>query len=375
MQELCWLPLLFGMLLTALLTWWYLKKKYRAEYESQIETLKSANKKLQSDIEGCKQKSQELNKENDDLKSRFDKLTLEVNQLKNEKSDLSAELKSLTDKNNDLVTEKNHLIAELENYKNISHENNTDKSALLGLVGSGVSTKTSDNLKVNKESEELAQKIKEPQKMQTKLHNQHILANYDTSIKADDINTEKDDKKSVKNTDVASVKKTNEVQSDFIGSVLGGSGLAVASNFISNSNDADKMKSGKSVINNQTNLKDTGNQVADKQENLEAISVSGVLFDADAAKKAIGKKVKQDDLTVVEGIGPKIQQLYHDAGIKTWQELSVTSIEQSKQILADAGNRFKMHDPSTWAEQADLAAKGQWEELVSLQDKLNGGRK
>lgn len=374
MQELCWLPLLFGMLLTALLTWWYLKKKYRAEYESQIETLKSANKKLQLDIEGCKQKSQELNKENDDLKSRFDKLTLEVNQLKNEKSDLSAELKSLTDKNNDLVTEKNHLIAELENYKNISHENNTDKSALLGVVGSGLSTKTSDNLKVNKESEEPAQKIKEPQKMQTKLHNQHILANYDTSIKADDINTEKDDKKSVKNTDiVASVKKTNEVQSDFIGSVLGGSGLAVASNFISN--DADKMESGESVINNQTNLKDTGNQVADKQENPEAISVSGVLFDADAAKKAIGKKVKQDDLTVVEGIGPKIQQLYHDAGIKTWQELSVTSIEQSKQILADAGNRFKMHDPSTWAEQADLAAKGQWEELVSLQDKLNGGRK
>jgi len=33
-----------------------------------------------------------------------------------------------------------------------------------------------------------------------------------------------------------------------------------------------------------------------------------------------------------------------------------------------------MHDPTTWPQQADLAANGKWDELKVLQDELNGGR-
>ena len=86
------------------------------------------------------------------------------------------------------------------------------------------------------------------------------------------------------------------------------------------------------------------------------------------------KVVKEDDLTKIEGIGPKIQSLLKDAGIRTWKQLSKTPTPKLKQILTDAGSRFKMHNPGTWAEQALLAAEGKWDELKAWQDELDGGR-
>ncbi|MCB9273654.1 MAG: 50S ribosomal protein L27, partial [Lewinellaceae bacterium] len=46
-----------------------------------------------------------------------------------------------------------------------------------------------------------------------------------------------------------------------------------------------------------------------------------------------------------------------------------------QQILEAAGPRYKMHDPATWANQAKLAAKGEWDKLAKLQDELKGGKK
>jgi hypothetical protein len=43
-------------------------------------------------------------------------------------------------------------------------------------------------------------------------------------------------------------------------------------------------------------------------------------------------------------------------------------------ILRRAGNRYKMHDPTSWADQAKLAAEGRWKELDEFQDVLLGGR-
>lgn len=87
-----------------------------------------------------------------------------------------------------------------------------------------------------------------------------------------------------------------------------------------------------------------------------------------------GKKVKVDDLKVIEGIGPKIAQLFNDAGINTWQELADAEVDKLNAILAEAGSRYQMHDPTTWPKQAALAAAGQWEELEKYQDELKGGR-
>lgn len=87
-----------------------------------------------------------------------------------------------------------------------------------------------------------------------------------------------------------------------------------------------------------------------------------------------GKSIKQDDLKMVEGIGPKIEGLLHDAGITTWEELANAPTEQVQGILDEAGPRYRMHQPTTWAKQARLAADGNWDELVAYQDHLDGGR-
>lgn len=93
----------------------------------------------------------------------------------------------------------------------------------------------------------------------------------------------------------------------------------------------------------------------------------------DAAKVFYGK-VKKDDLTVVEGIGPKIQGLLHDAGIDTWYKLWQSDYDTLKKILTDAGSRYQMHDPQTWPEQAKLCYYCQWARLKQWQDELDGGR-
>jgi predicted flap endonuclease-1-like 5' DNA nuclease len=91
-------------------------------------------------------------------------------------------------------------------------------------------------------------------------------------------------------------------------------------------------------------------------------------------KLGLLKKWKRDDLKAVEGIGPKIEGLLIAAGIKTWDDLSDTPVNKLKEILSDAGDRYKLADPTTWPEQAELAAEGRWNDLQSLQDKLIGGR-
>jgi predicted flap endonuclease-1-like 5' DNA nuclease len=82
-----------------------------------------------------------------------------------------------------------------------------------------------------------------------------------------------------------------------------------------------------------------------------------------------------DDLKKIEGIGPKISQLLQDNGILTFSQLADTSIDRLSAILQAGGPRYQLADPSSWPEQAELAAGGAWDQLQVLQDRLTGGRK
>lgn len=97
-------------------------------------------------------------------------------------------------------------------------------------------------------------------------------------------------------------------------------------------------------------------------------------YDAKAVAVIMGKKWKQDDLKIVEGIGPKIEELYHAAGITTWDSLAETTVKQSQAILDGGGDKFKMHNPKTWAKQAKMAAEGKWKALKKWQDEHKGGK-
>ena len=93
-----------------------------------------------------------------------------------------------------------------------------------------------------------------------------------------------------------------------------------------------------------------------------------------AAAKAAGFALKNaNDLTIVEGIGPKINELFNNAGIKTFAQLATASVPQMRKILDDGGSRFRIANPGTWAQQAALAAANKWTELKKLQDELSGG--
>lgn len=95
------------------------------------------------------------------------------------------------------------------------------------------------------------------------------------------------------------------------------------------------------------------------------------------AKKVSKKKAEKgtkDNLRLIEGIGPKIEALLNDAGISTFNDLKASKLKALKAILAAAGSRYKMHDPSTWAKQAKLAAAGKMDELKKWQDELDGGK-
>lgn len=84
--------------------------------------------------------------------------------------------------------------------------------------------------------------------------------------------------------------------------------------------------------------------------------------------------LSEDDLTKIEGIGPKIAEILKTNGINTFALLSKSKPATIKSILEAQGKRYVMHDPTTWPKQATLAAKGDWAKLTTLQDELKGGR-
>jgi len=93
--------------------------------------------------------------------------------------------------------------------------------------------------------------------------------------------------------------------------------------------------------------------------------------DFDAAGNFVGQK---DDLTKVEGIGPKVQSHLNDAGIYTWAQLANTEVNKIKSILEAQGGIYANMVPGTWPEQAKMADEGRWDELKKWQDELDGGK-
>ncbi|MFK7810449.1 MAG: carbohydrate-binding module family 20 domain-containing protein [Saprospiraceae bacterium] len=92
------------------------------------------------------------------------------------------------------------------------------------------------------------------------------------------------------------------------------------------------------------------------------------------AKKTTATKAKKDNLKKVEGIGPKIEKMFNEAGITTFSILSKTKVTALKAILKAAGPRYTMHNPTSWPAQAKMAANGDWDKLSKWQDELKGGK-
>jgi predicted flap endonuclease-1-like 5' DNA nuclease len=93
-----------------------------------------------------------------------------------------------------------------------------------------------------------------------------------------------------------------------------------------------------------------------------------------AAAAAAGFSIKgADDIIIIEGIGPKIKELFNANGVSTFEQVSKMSVAQMSEILDKGGPRFKLANPGSWAEQARLAANNEWVALKKLQDELYAG--
>jgi predicted flap endonuclease-1-like 5' DNA nuclease len=92
-----------------------------------------------------------------------------------------------------------------------------------------------------------------------------------------------------------------------------------------------------------------------------------------AVAAAVAPAAGQDDLERIEGIGPRIASILRAEGITTFGQLAETEVIRLRDILVSANLRFT--DPSTWPEQARLAAAGDWAAFEALTRELRGGRR
>jgi predicted flap endonuclease-1-like 5' DNA nuclease len=115
-------------------------------------------------------------------------------------------------------------------------------------------------------------------------------------------------------------------------------------------------------------------------EHLEALAAVLAERLAEARRSAhagaTGFAVASDtDIEIVEGIGPKIAELLRARGLGSFGALAQASPGTLREILDDGGPAYRIADPGSWPEQARLAADGRWDELKTLQDSLNAGRR
>jgi len=88
------------------------------------------------------------------------------------------------------------------------------------------------------------------------------------------------------------------------------------------------------------------------------------------------ERAMQDDFSHLDGIGPKISAILRSAGIKTFAKLAAKEVDDIREILvAENPGLLRLSDPTTWPEQAGMAAEGRWEALKVLQEGLKERRR
>lgn len=82
----------------------------------------------------------------------------------------------------------------------------------------------------------------------------------------------------------------------------------------------------------------------------------------------------EDDLKLIEGIGPAIEAILKKAGIHTFEVMAKTDPEEMETILQIANPKLALFDADTWPAQASMAMHQDWDALQDFQDTLRAGR-
>ncbi len=81
-----------------------------------------------------------------------------------------------------------------------------------------------------------------------------------------------------------------------------------------------------------------------------------------------------DNFQIIEGVGPKVNEVLIAAGYKNWSDLAKADSTDLRRHLDEAGKRFSLCDPVSWPHQARLADAGEWDELIRYQKFTDAGR-
>ena len=103
--------------------------------------------------------------------------------------------------------------------------------------------------------------------------------------------------------------------------------------------------------------------ISDQSESRKSAASSTTLYSV----------LKSDNLQVIEGIGPKMESILKEKGLSNWHDVAQKSPNELRALLDTYGTKYRIIDPSTWSEQAKLAADGKWEDLMLRQKQLSGG--
>ena len=96
-----------------------------------------------------------------------------------------------------------------------------------------------------------------------------------------------------------------------------------------------------------------------------------------AAKKSNknGDVRGEDDLQVIEWIGPKTEAFLKKNNITSFKSMIHKDVSWLEEILKSWWSKFQIHNPTTWPDQAGLAMDEKWSELEEYQKILNSGKK
>ena len=118
-------------------------------------------------------------------------------------------------------------------------------------------------------------------------------------------------------------------------------------------------------------------ELSDKEADLvrEAASAAELRAQLNAMRSLVSRQYQTadgaDDLEAIEGIGPKVSRLLHDADIRTFDRLSETSLGELTRILESGGPRLGLADPRSWAEQASCLVNGDYIAFERMRDDLS----
>jgi ribosomal protein L19 len=133
----------------------------------------------------------------------------------------------------------------------------------------------------------------------------------------------------------------------------------------------------RSNLRGQLEVKDPKNIRARKVLELKVKTEVATVVD-NKPKNLIDSKAKSpksgDDLTIIEGIGPKAAEVLINNGINTFALLASTPADTIKEFLTSAEAKVQHLDPTSWAQQSQLAADGKFDELETLKGELNNGK-